>query len=599
MEQQQPHSMKCPSCARQQPAGTAFCPWDGHSLVPASPPEARTDPLLGSRVSEYVIQERIGAGGMGVVYRAVQPLIGKQVAVKVLKADIAKAQELVQRLLVEARVVNAIQHRGVIDIFGFGQLPDGRPYVVMELLQGVSLSAFIRRRKKLPAMEAVAILDEMLAALGAAHRGGVIHRDLKPGNVFLVENAEGVRSLKLLDFGIAKVVASQPSDALTRVGSLLGTPEYMAPEQIRGEQVSPATDLYSVGVIAFQMLTGRLPFRGEQMSVLLAQVEAKPPALSSLAPDVPKVLESIVMRLLAKSPAKRYASAEAVRSELSVLLPSRPAESQESSSPSIVSQRQPRTNGPALAAAVEMEPGTGEPSTEVLHVLKPAKPWWLVGVAATALVASAGVVGFKVLHHPPPAPQLAAPVPQGVAAPAPAPQEPSPPVPPPPEPSSPPAQAAVEPAATPSQEAPKLQLVETPRPPPEPSPEPKPVEPPKHLKVETAARTVSSSSPSPGAPVPRKTAARVASAKAGSPAPLKAAPSASHPSIDQPTLLARLLDSEERLLKINPTACPVTSPAMARLRELQKQARTAGTNEERMKVAGFLADWEQRFMKHP
>jgi serine/threonine-protein kinase len=126
------------------------------------------DPLLGSHISEYVIQERIGAGGMGIVYRAIQPLIGKEVAIKVLREGLGDAQELVPRLLVEARVVNAIRHRGVIDIFGFGELPDGRPYVVMELLQGVSLSAWLRKRKRLSAEETVVILDEMLAALGAA-----------------------------------------------------------------------------------------------------------------------------------------------------------------------------------------------------------------------------------------------------------------------------------------------------------------------------------------------------------------------------------------------------------------------------------------------
>lgn len=126
------------------------------------------DPLLGSHISEYVIQERIGAGGMGIVYRAIQPLIGKEVAIKVLREGLGDAQELVPRLLVEARGVNAIRHRGVIDIFGFGELPDGRPYVVMELLQGVSLSAWLRKRKRLSAEETVVILDEMLAALGAA-----------------------------------------------------------------------------------------------------------------------------------------------------------------------------------------------------------------------------------------------------------------------------------------------------------------------------------------------------------------------------------------------------------------------------------------------
>ncbi|HYI00429.1 serine/threonine-protein kinase [Hyalangium sp.] len=544
-------------------------------LIPAPPPESRTDPLLGSHVSEYVIQERIGAGGMGIVYRAVQPLIGKQVAIKILKADITVARELVQRLLVEARVVNAIQHRGVIDIFGFGQLPDGRPYVVMELLQGVSLSTFIRKRKRLPAEEAVAILDEMLAALGAAHRGGVIHRDLKPGNVFLVENSEGERSVKLLDFGIAKVAEFRPSRPLTMEGHILGTPEYMAPEQVRGEKVGPTSDLYAMGVIAFQMLTGRLPFLGEQTRVLVAQMEEKPPALSSLVPDVPKVLETIVMRLLAKAPASRYASAEVVRRELSTLLPPRVSGLAVATGETRGSANEPptlslRSDGrrtievPMLAdSAQETEPLTADFSPPVAHVSRPAKPRWLVAaVGATALAASAGVVGFKVLHRSPSA-----------IVSSPAPQVPTPPAPQPSEPSSPPAQPVALAASAP-EEGSKRQRVEVSRP-----------------QLEAAPQA----KPSPGTPPARKAIARPTPPKSGSPTRAASAT----PGLDQPTLMVRLLDAEGRLLKINPTACPVTSPAMARLRELQAQAREAGTNEARLKVVGLLAEWEQKFMAQP
>ena len=525
---------------------------------------SQPDPLLGSHISEYVIQERIGAGGMGIVYRAVQPLIGKQVAIKVLKPGLGDATELVPRLLVEARVVNAIQHRGVVDIFGFGELPDGRPYVVMELLQGLSLSAYLRKRKRLSAEEAVVILDEMLAALGAAHREGVIHRDLKPGNVFLVESPEGTRSVKLLDFGIAKVKEFQPSRQLTQEGSILGTPDYMAPEQVRGEKVSPAADLYSVGVIAFQMLTGRLPFLGNSSSVLAAQVTESPPALSSLAPDVPKALEKIVMRLLAKLPAKRYASAEAVRRELSALLPR--SESAVTTAPGVlrgpvrdtaqrssVSDRLRTVEVPMLAASTEkLEPPTMEATTAITLVPRRAKARWLVGVGAAALAAAAGAVGLQVLHRPPPEPEKAAEV-QQVAS-----------------------------ISTPTPEAPALIALQAPS-----LPAPR-----------------ASSPPAPQVPAPTaQKASRVTPAPPAEPTsstPPTARRAAAHRSvIDQPTLLGRLLDAEGRLLKINPTACPVTSPAMAKLRELQKQAREAGTSQERVKVAGLLAAWEQQFMLKP
>ncbi|WP_240359757.1 serine/threonine-protein kinase [Pyxidicoccus trucidator] len=272
------------------------------------------DSLLSAQVGEFVVQERIGSGGMGVVYRAVHPLIGKQVAIKVLRAELVSQQQ-VERLLIEGRAVNAIHHPGIIDIFGFGSLSDGRPYIIMELLRGHSLSALIRQHGRLDVTTTVRILDEMLAALGAAHRAGVVHRDLKPGNVFMAERADGTHSVKLVDFGIAKLVQSQEGPT-TLEGTILGTPEFMAPEQIRGAPSSPAADLYAVGVIAFQMLTGERPFKGEPFQVLFAHVEQTPPAPSSRSADIPPELDTLVLHLLAKDPALRPPSAEAVRQAL-------------------------------------------------------------------------------------------------------------------------------------------------------------------------------------------------------------------------------------------------------------------------------------------
>jgi eukaryotic-like serine/threonine-protein kinase len=537
---------------------------------------APPDPLLGAHISEYVIQERIGAGGMGIVYRAVQPLIGKQVAIKVLKAGLGDARELVPRLLVEARVVNAIQHRGVIDIFGFGELPDGRPYVVMELLQGLSLSAFIRKRKRLSPEETVVILDEMLAALGAAHRGGVIHRDLKPGNVFLVDDPEGTRSVKLLDFGIAKVKEFQPSRRLTQAGTLMGTPEYMAPEQVRGEKVGPAADLYAVGVIAFQMLSGRLPFTGTQQEVLVAQADESPPALSKFAPHVPKALENIVMRLLAKLPARRYASAEAVRRDLSTLLLQSVSSvttapgitrrtARESAEPSSVSDTHRTQEVPMLAASTEKhESLTMEPTTAVTIVPRRAKARWLVGVGAAALTAAAAVVGFQVLLRPPPAPEKAAEIQQVASLSTPAPQAPA---------------RAPQASALPAPQPPSPLVAQASVPLAQPAPRAE-FTPTAQAAILTPKWSTDAAPTPPSPPVVRKAAAQ-------------------RPSIDQPTLLSRLLDAEGRLLKINPTACPVTSPAMAQLRELQKQAREAETKQERVKVAGLLVAWEEQFNVKP
>ena len=272
------------------------------------------DPLVSMQVGEFVIEERIGAGGMGVVYRASHPLIGKQVAIKVLRPELVSEQQ-VERLLIEARSVNAIRHPGIIDIFGFGKLSDGRPYITMELLQGATLADLIRQQGRLDVGTTVWILDQMLAALGAAHRAGVVHRDLKPGNVFLAGVVEGTRTIKLVDFGIAKLLQSH--DGPTTVdGAILGTPEFMSPEQIRGLPAGPAADLYAVGVIAFQMLTGARPFNGEPLQVLFAHVEQPPPLPSSRGPGIPPELDTLILHLLAKDPALRPESAEAVRQAL-------------------------------------------------------------------------------------------------------------------------------------------------------------------------------------------------------------------------------------------------------------------------------------------
>ncbi|MBN9683603.1 MULTISPECIES: serine/threonine-protein kinase [unclassified Corallococcus] len=277
----------------------------------------KVDPLLGAQLGEFVIQERIGAGGMGVVYRAEHPIIGKQAAIKVLRAELMSPEQA-QRLLVEARSVNAIRHPGILDIFNFGSLPDGRPYVVMELLQGQSLAAVLRARGRLDVGTAVWMLDQILSPLGAAHRAGVVHRDLKPANVFMAERPDAAPMLKLVDFGIAKVLQSQ--EGLTNAdGSVLGTPDFMAPEQIRGGTVGPATDLYALGVMAFQMLTGARPFQGDNVQVLFAHIEQAPQPPSSKVEGLPPELDALVLQLLEKDPAKRPASAEEVRQRLKAL----------------------------------------------------------------------------------------------------------------------------------------------------------------------------------------------------------------------------------------------------------------------------------------
>jgi len=273
---------------------------------------------IGSRLGPYQIEAEIGRGGMGVVYRAVDPVIGKAVAIKVLRPELAGNAESLQRFLSEARAVNAIAHRNIVDVYRFGQLPDGRPYLVMELLRGTSLLQLIIERGSVPAAEACAILEEILAGLGAAHAAGVVHRDLKPSNVYVSQEAGGVRHVKLLDFGIAKqAVAPGVAAPQTRGSRIVGTPGYIAPEQARGEPVLPQTDLYAAGVIAFEMLTGERPFHAESdLDVVIMHVEMPAPAPSSRVGGLDPALDALVLELLAKDPRRRPVSADNAREAL-------------------------------------------------------------------------------------------------------------------------------------------------------------------------------------------------------------------------------------------------------------------------------------------
>lgn len=278
------------------------------------------DPLIGTRVGEYEILEPIGEGGMGVVYRAIHPVIKKRVAVKVLKPAVAGDEVQVRRLITEAEAVNAIGHRGIIDIFSLGTLADGRPYIVMEFLDGEALDLWLQRLpdKRLPLDEALQLLLEMCAPLAAAHHANVIHRDLKPSNVFICTQADGTRFVKILDFGLAKRgLGLDGTTKQTNQTTVAGTPDYMAPEQARGLDISPRSDIYALGVIAFELFTGRVPFTGATpMDVMVAHVGTPPPFPSELEPTLPAPLNALVLRMLAKPPEMRPQTVEEVRAHL-------------------------------------------------------------------------------------------------------------------------------------------------------------------------------------------------------------------------------------------------------------------------------------------
>jgi eukaryotic-like serine/threonine-protein kinase len=276
------------------------------------------DALIGARIGDYVIEERIAAGGMGVVYRAVHPLLKRAVAVKVVRPESATDEVLSQRFLREAQALAAIRHPGIVGIENFGKLPDGREYMVMEYLDGETLEARFVRQKKLSLEQLLPLLDETLEALAAAHAVGVVHRDLKPSNIFLLAGSSK-QKVKLLDFGLAK--QHRGLGAVNTQASMVGgTPQYVSPEQANGQTATARSDLYSFGVMVFELLTGKLPFAGQGWAELVAGHLTRPaPRLKEAWPGAPRAMDLLVARLLEKNPEGRPASAEEVRIELQIV----------------------------------------------------------------------------------------------------------------------------------------------------------------------------------------------------------------------------------------------------------------------------------------
>ncbi len=278
-----------------------------------SPPRHARDPesklSAGTPVGDtgYVIDEEIGRGGMGHVYSATHRMIGKRAAIKVLKPDVSRSPIVVERFIQEARAVNQIGHANIIDIFAFGALADGRAYHVMDLLIGESLRKRLKRGALIPS-EAASVIEETALALTAAHEKGFVHRDLKPDNIFLQAREDRWPEVKLLDFGLAKLMPEAGfAPFKTKTGVLLGTPEYMSPEQARGIGVDYRTDIYALGVVMFEVLSGRRPFvsSGDPFATLMMHAEEPPPSLKTFVSDLPEEMVQLVDTMLAKDPALR------------------------------------------------------------------------------------------------------------------------------------------------------------------------------------------------------------------------------------------------------------------------------------------------------
>ncbi|MCP4602435.1 MAG: serine/threonine protein kinase [Proteobacteria bacterium] len=261
---------------------------------------------------KYRLTRLLDEGGMGTVYEAEHTVIHRKVAVKVMHDEFSSSKEVVSRFVLEAQAASAIGHPNIVEIHDVGREDDGTVFIVMELLSGSSLKDLIVEQEKLPTDFTVFIVLHILSALVAAHEKGIIHRDMKPGNVFLFKDAQGRQVVKLLDFGIAKIQGAllEGDQGLTKTGTVLGTPHYMSPEQARGKPIDARIDVWAVGVMMYEMLSGQLPYTGKSYNEILGEILLESaPSLGEVAPDLNRDLVAIVEKAMAKDRDQRYASA--------------------------------------------------------------------------------------------------------------------------------------------------------------------------------------------------------------------------------------------------------------------------------------------------
>lgn len=304
----------CPSCGNTYDDEMSFCPNEGIVLVPVSDGELGPSDLVGERLfGDYVLRKKLGEGGMGSVYLAENAAINQKIAVKVLHPESAASDEIVQRFNREANAIARLTHPNTIRVFIFGKTPEPLIYLAMEYVNGNSLRDELHKQGSFDELRSINVMRQTLHALAEAHELGIIHRDLKPDNIMLTKFRGVDDFVKVLDFGIAKVTEPDGQDQrkLTQAGVVYGTPEYLSPEQARGKDIDHRADLYAMGIILYEMMTGVVPFTGStSLAILSGHVYQEPPDPADVAraPISPE-MRAIIMKAIAKKPDQRYQDA--------------------------------------------------------------------------------------------------------------------------------------------------------------------------------------------------------------------------------------------------------------------------------------------------
>ncbi len=372
----------CPTCGQKFLGTEEFCPKDGVELVELD--KADEDDLIGTTIDgRYTVEKKLGEGGMGVVYLATHAVIGKSCAVKVLRGDLSSEDEVSERFTQEARAAAAIGNEHIIEITDFGKLADGASYFVMEYLDGLSLHEALQETPQMTIEQVLKIIQQCCDALAAAHNADIVHRDLKPENIFLVNRHGRSDFIKILDFGIAKV--ARETGRLTRTGMVFGTPQYMSPEQAAGTNVDWRTDVYSLGIIMYEMLCGHVPFQADTfMGVLTKHLYEEPVPPARLVPPVkvPRSLEATLLKAIAKKPDKRYQTMADFGQDVQALI--------DGKTPTIVYDQMRETAATTLPPVPPSEiVGGSSSSDDVDDKLIGLKSRWpvLAGVGAVVIIA--------------------------------------------------------------------------------------------------------------------------------------------------------------------------------------------------------------------